>query len=112
MAVETDGSRFAAGAWETLKRGISSIGMSVRVTGDHMTAGMRTWLRRVGLYDFLTYGPLVRFVSKTMQRRIIVANRGARQKFLGAIARQRRLLHQPPRGADGVGGDLAVLGGR
>jgi len=30
MAVETDGSRFAAGAWETLKRGISSLGVRIR----------------------------------------------------------------------------------
>ena len=29
MAVETDGSRFAAGAWETLKRGISSLGVRI-----------------------------------------------------------------------------------
>ena len=36
MAVETDGSRFAAGAWETLKRGISSLGVSTRALAwDH-----------------------------------------------------------------------------
>lgn len=36
--------------------------------------GVRDWLRRVGLYEVLTSGPLIRFVSKTLQRRIIFAN--------------------------------------
>ena len=46
------------------------------------------------------------------QRGVVVADRRPRQIFLRAIPRQRRLLHQPPRDADGVGGDLAVFAGR
>ena len=46
------------------------------------------------------------------QRGIVVADRRARQEFLGMIGRKRRLLHQPARGADRVGGDLAVFVGR
>jgi two-component system sensor histidine kinase ChvG len=81
MAVETDGSRLAAGAWDTLKRGISSFGVSARAFSRGIVAGIaatasnaREWLRRVGLYDLLTSGPLIRFVSRTLQRRIIFAN--------------------------------------
>ena len=42
MAVETDGSRFAAGAWETLKRGISSLGVSTRAIGRHHASPLRS----------------------------------------------------------------------
>ena len=41
--------------------------------------------RRIGLYDFLTYGPLIRFVSKTLQRRIIFANTIGLAILLGGI---------------------------
>ena len=46
------------------------------------------------------------------QRRIVVADGGAGQIFLRVKSRQRLLLHQPPRGADGVGRDLPVFIGR
>ena len=46
------------------------------------------------------------------ERGVVVADGGAGQKFVRVIGRQRLLLHQPPRGADRVGGDLAVLVGR
>ncbi len=35
---------------------------------------MRDFSRRIGLYEFLTYGPLIRLVAKTLMRRIIFAN--------------------------------------
>jgi two-component system sensor histidine kinase ChvG len=95
MAVETDGSPFAAGAWETLKRGISSLGASTRglralaagiaAHNSRIQARTRAWLRRIGLYDFLTYGPLIRFVSRTLQRRIIFANTIGLAILLGGI---------------------------
>jgi len=95
MAVETDGSRFAAGAWETLKRGISSLGVSTRALGalsrdvatrgGSVVAGLRVLARRIHLYEFLTRGPLIRFVSKTLQRRIIFANTIGLAILLGGV---------------------------
>jgi two-component system, OmpR family, sensor histidine kinase ChvG len=92
MAVETDGSRFAAGAWETLKRGISSLGGSVRALAGRIGArgalallAARALARRLNLYDFLTFGPTVRFVTKTLQRRIIFANTIGLGILLGGI---------------------------
>ncbi len=95
MAVETDGSRFAAGAWETLKRGISSLGAPARALGVHArrvaarsavaAVGVRALARRIRLYDLLTSGPLVRFVTKTLQRRIIFANTIGLAILLGGI---------------------------
>jgi two-component system sensor histidine kinase ChvG len=35
---------------------------------------VRHFTRRIGLYEFLTYGPLIRLVAKTLLRRIIFAN--------------------------------------
>ena len=35
---------------------------------------MRDFSRRIGLYEFLTYGPLIRLVAKTLMRRIIFVN--------------------------------------
>ena len=94
MAVETDGSRFAAGAWETLKRGISSLGGSrPRIGKRHGSAPaaplaavtVRALARRLNLYDFLTFGPTVRFVTKTLGRRIIFANTIGLAILLGGI---------------------------
>ena len=96
MAVETDGSRFAAGAWETLKRGISSLGVRIRralgalarpvaARGAVVAVGLRALARRIHLYDLLTSGPLVRFVTKTLQRRIIFANTIGLAILLGGI---------------------------
>ena len=47
--------------------------------------GARDWLRRIGLYDVLTSGPLIRFVTKTLQRRIIFANTIGLAILLGGI---------------------------
>ena len=47
--------------------------------------GARDWLQRIGLYDVLTSGPLIRFVTKTLQRRIIFANTIGLAILLGGI---------------------------
>jgi two-component system sensor histidine kinase ChvG len=47
--------------------------------------GTRDWLQRIGLYDALTSGPLIRFVTKTLQRRIIFANTIGLAILLGGI---------------------------
>jgi two-component system sensor histidine kinase ChvG len=88
MAVETDGSRLAAGAWETLKRAVSGLGASVRDLPSRagvVAKGTRDWMRRVGLYDFVVSGPLIRFVTRTLQRRIIFANSIGLAILLGGI---------------------------
>src|SRR5262245_3146042 len=95
MAVETDGSRFAAGAWETLKRGISSLGLSpearaglirqIATRGTVVAVAARTLARRINLYDLLTFGPTRRFVTKNLRRRIIFANTFGLAILLGGI---------------------------
>jgi len=95
MAVETDGSRFGAGAWETLKRGLSAAAArssSLRAQGrklaGHAGNGIdraRDFAHRSGLYKLLTTGPLIRFVARSLQRRIIVANSIGLAILLGGI---------------------------
>jgi two-component system sensor histidine kinase ChvG len=89
MAVQTDGSRFGAGARETLKRGASSIavyGRAVRASvhefGTHIANvafDLRALANRLGLHEFIVHGPVVRFFTRSLQRRIILAN------FIGLI---------------------------
>jgi two-component system sensor histidine kinase ChvG len=100
MAVQTAGSRFAAGARETLKRGAAGCKGLARSLGEHargashqvrgsyfgrVLAGTRALARRIHLYELMTDGPLIRFVSKTLQRRIIVANTIGLAILLGGI---------------------------
>src|ERR1700675_230760 len=95
MAVQTDGSRFGASARETLKRGVSTLGVygrAVRGRAHHLAApaastfaDLRALSRRLRLYDFLTFGPLVRFLTRTLQRRIILANMIGLAILLGGI---------------------------
>ena len=95
MAVEMEGSRFGAGARDTLKRGISSsaahigrFGRFARKLGAPaagVAAHARSLARRIHLYEFLTYGPLIRFVSKTLRRRIVFANSIGLAILLGGI---------------------------
>lgn len=77
MAVQTDGSRFAAGARETLKRGWSALGGYARLA--------RETARRLQLYELVTSGPLVRILTRTLQRRIILANTIGLVILLGGI---------------------------
>jgi two-component system, OmpR family, sensor histidine kinase ChvG len=84
MAVETDGSRFAAGAWETLKRGIAAWrGSLAGILGG--AAQARVYVRQTRAYGLLTTGPLIRFISRTLQRRIIFANTIGLAILLGGI---------------------------
>jgi two-component system sensor histidine kinase ChvG len=94
MAVETDGSRFAAGAWETLKRGLAtwrgSLAALAAGFGKQMhrlgaVAQARVYLRQTRAYGLLTTGPLIRFISRTLQRRIIFANTIGLAILLGGI---------------------------
>jgi len=95
MAVETGGSRLGAGAWETLKRGLSGLGGRTRTLNAHARrvggygrralAGLGALARRLRLYELLTTGPLIRFVTRTLQRRIIFANMIGLAILLGGI---------------------------
>jgi two-component system sensor histidine kinase ChvG len=78
MAVQTDGSRSAAGAGkETVKRGWATAGAYLRAA--------RETARRLQLYELITSGPLVRFLTRTLQRRIIFANTIGLAILLGGI---------------------------
>ena len=89
MAVEVEGPGFAASASETLKRlagGVrAGLGISKRRPLERPARGARGWpsrtlaavgarVERAGVYRFLTSGPLIRFIARSLQRRIIVAN--------------------------------------
>jgi two-component system sensor histidine kinase ChvG len=54
----------------------SSVGQRVRGWWQLLLHGAKIALRRIGrdLYHFITYGPLIRLVSKTLWRRILFAN--------------------------------------
>jgi two-component system sensor histidine kinase ChvG len=83
MAVEIEGAR-PAGVAQSLQRisgGLSGLlGVLVRRVGArlepaHRLAGkLIALVERGGLYRLMTSGPLVRFVARSLQRRIIVAN--------------------------------------
>ena len=70
MAIETGGSRFGAG-----------IGDALRAT----KAALRSFSQRIGLYEFLTHGPLIRLVTRTLLRRIVFANVIGLATLLGGI---------------------------
>src|SRR5262249_10452988 len=95
MAVQTGGSRIGAGARETLKRGVSTFGDFGRAVRDRTqelaspfagTLGdLRALSHRLQLYDLLTFGPLIPFCTRTLQRRIILANMIGLAILLGGI---------------------------
>jgi two-component system, OmpR family, sensor histidine kinase ChvG len=76
MAIQTGGWRPATGGGDAVARVASSIGQRARGWGQLLLHGAHIALRRVGrdLYHFMTYGPLIRLVSKTLFRRIMFAN--------------------------------------
>ena len=77
MAIQTDRSRPADAEVGVASRAFSSVTGSVRAlwaASAHLTGPIRDFARRIGLYEFLTYGPLIRLVAKTLLRRIIFAN--------------------------------------
>jgi two-component system, OmpR family, sensor histidine kinase ChvG len=81
MAVETDGPRFDEGAQGTFKRGISALGSHVRRLRD----AIRGLAERGPVHDFLFSNPLIRFFTRTLQRRIILANTIGLVILLGGI---------------------------
>ena len=96
MAVETDGSRFAAGAWETLKRGISSLGLSPehgpRSSRQIATRGavVAVAARALGAAHQPLRSPDLRAdpsasSPRTLRRRIIFANTFGLAILLGGI---------------------------
>src|SRR5437879_1072855 len=83
MAIHSDRSRPADAGAEILLRNISAVaGRSgaarraerLRAFAERLVGHARDFSRRIGLYEFLTYGPLIRLVAKTLMRRIIFAN--------------------------------------
>jgi two-component system, OmpR family, sensor histidine kinase ChvG len=77
MAIHSDRSRPAEATAPVLLRNISTItGGTSGLTAFAKRVGghLRIFSRRIGLYEFLTYGPLIRLVAKTLMRRIIFVN--------------------------------------
>ena len=76
MAIHSDRSRPADPGTQLLLRKISDV--ASREAGRRpcrsVFGQVRAFSRRIGLYEFLTYGPLIRLVAKTLMRRIIFAN--------------------------------------
>lgn len=75
MAIQTDRSGPAgAGAGEEFRANLSS--RAAGIWGSFKGIGRHAGdlARRIGLYQFLTHGPLIRLVAKTLLRRIIFAN--------------------------------------
>ena len=90
MAIQTDRSRPADAGAEARPVGLSNLS---GVAGAFWAAGKRIggyvgdFARRIGLYEFLTYGPLIRLVAKTLLRRIIFAHRGGSAPILPTSSR-------------------------
>jgi two-component system sensor histidine kinase ChvG len=77
MAIQTDRSGPTARVADALHRGISSLSErahGLRAIARRLVLYARAFGRRIGLYEFLTYGPLIRLVAKTLLRRIVFAN--------------------------------------
>jgi two-component system, OmpR family, sensor histidine kinase ChvG len=77
MATHSDRSRPTEATAEVLLGKISAV--TSRTSGltafaKRIGGHIRDFSRRIGLYEFLTYGPLIRLVAKTLMRRIIFAN--------------------------------------
>ncbi|HEX5997911.1 MAG TPA: hypothetical protein VFZ16_00720, partial [Hyphomicrobiaceae bacterium] len=76
MAIQTGGWRPATGGGDVVGRAISGISRRTGEWGKVLLAGLRFLAYRFirDLYQFITYGPLIRLVSKTLLRRIMFAN--------------------------------------
>jgi two-component system sensor histidine kinase ChvG len=88
MAVETGGSRFGAGIGDRLRRGVSRLwGFTrpLRTAASATKSTLRSFSQRIGLYEFLTHGPLIRLVTRTLLRRIVFANVIGLATLLGGI---------------------------
>jgi two-component system, OmpR family, sensor histidine kinase ChvG len=91
MAVETQGTPTSSRLREALQRGLAGfLGLCARVRAQGWfpppaAAALRHALVRIGLYQFLTSGPLIRLVTRSLQRRIIFANLIGLAILLGGI---------------------------
>ena len=89
MAVEIEGPRFATSASHMLKRFAGGLITGMRISKKRIPyrparplrgvpaaalSALLAQAQRAGLHRVLTSGPLIRFVSRSLQRRIIVAN--------------------------------------
>jgi two-component system sensor histidine kinase ChvG len=76
MAIQTGGWRPAAGGAEVMGRALAGARRGADALGRRLLAGAPVLGRRIGreVYHFITYGPLIRLVSKTLLRRILFAN--------------------------------------
>jgi two-component system sensor histidine kinase ChvG len=76
MAIQTSRWRPAAGGAEAVSQAFSSVARRASSFGRRLLPSTGALVRRLGrdLYQFLTYGPLIRLVAKTLLRRIIFAN--------------------------------------
>jgi two-component system sensor histidine kinase ChvG len=76
MAIQTGGWRPATGGAEAISRAVASASRRAGEYGGRLVERALPLARRAGrsLYHFLTYGPLIRLVSKTLLRRIMFAN--------------------------------------
>src|ERR1700730_4025907 len=100
MAVEIEGPRFATSASHMLRRFAGGLITGMRISKKRILYAPARPLRgvpaaalgallalaqRAGLHRFLTSGPLIRFVSRSLQRRIIVANLIGLTVLLGGV---------------------------
>jgi two-component system, OmpR family, sensor histidine kinase ChvG len=76
MAIQTGRWRPAADGAEVVTRAFSGVARRAGEIGRRVRGRFGVFARRAGsaFYAFLTYGPLIRLVSKTLLRRIIFAN--------------------------------------
>ena len=76
MAIQTGGWRPATGGTEGVARAMATVRRYAGEYGLRLMDGARALGRRIGrdLYHFVTRGPLIRLVSKTLLRRIMFAN--------------------------------------
>lgn len=75
MAIQTE-RPLSRGAGEPLLSSPDAAGLfgKLRYALGRADAGFRWFSRRIGLYEFLTNGPLIRLVARTLWRRILFAN--------------------------------------
>ena len=95
LAVQTERPRPTSTAVSALSRWFSGLGDSASRMRDRAAAaaaplrgpltGVSDFMRRIKLYELMTEGPIVRFVSKTLLRRIIFANLIGLAVLLGGV---------------------------
>jgi two-component system sensor histidine kinase ChvG len=76
MAIQTGGWRPATGGGEVVSRAIASARQRAGEHGQRVIENARMLARWAGrfTYQFVTHGPLIRLISKTLLRRIVFAN--------------------------------------